>query len=180
MEKSPRNLMRGNVGDFSKLLCKTPASGVLHSSGISTAFCLFSQWISLCIEDTDLVRAESDRYGLVEVFADGHPAISEAAAEALSVDLEDHVFELHRIVAVNDPFALDRENLVEITAVALYKGGAFFAGANREPAVEFGYIFAFKKPVCLLDSFNTSDSQFLRKPSLPGAKRALTAAPCLR
>jgi hypothetical protein len=96
-------------------------------SGISTASFLFCEWISPGIEDAGLVGAEGDRYRFVEVLADHHPAICQAASKALSVDLKDHIFEFNRVVAVDDPFGLDRENLVEIATAARYKGRPFFA-----------------------------------------------------
>src|SRR3954447_17069457 len=60
------------------------------------------------------------------------------------------------------------------------KRRAFLGRHHGEPLVELGYIAICQKSVRALQIADAGQAQFLRQPSLPGAKIALTTASRLR
>lgn len=128
MEKSRRDIISRDAERlFQADRVKLPLRKFCTGCGISTAFPRFFARHSFGVEPPDIVGAETDRNCLVEMFVDDEAAICQAAAKALFIDLQNHILELHRIIATRDSLTLDRKDAVEIPVVTLYKGCAFFA-----------------------------------------------------
>src|SRR5438876_9483040 len=76
---------------------------------------------SVCRIFTQLVRAEADSDGIVEVLIDDDATAFQGASPDLPVYLEDHVVKLYGIVPVDHSLGLDRKHAGEVFAVAGYK-----------------------------------------------------------
>lgn len=114
------------------------------------------------------------------MFVDTDPAAGECRSEPGASELEHTSAKADGIIACHHALVLERKYQIEVLAFARQKGRTGFGGCHGKAPVELGDINRAQEVVCLLDAFDASDSQLLRKPALPGAKPSFAAAACLR
>ena len=104
------------------------------------------------------------------MFEDDYATVYEARPELLPVDLQRHILEFDRIVAVHDPFRLDRENAVELFVLTRHKRRSFLCRFFCKSPVKLFDIFILQKFIGIFDGCDIPDSELLRQSALPGSK----------
>src|SRR5258706_14685205 len=107
-------------------------------------------------------------------------AAGQSGPQLTALELPDPVGEAHRVVARYYPLVLQREGQIDIFAAQRHEGGAALTGGDSEALIELRDVVLAQEPIGFLQGDDTSQSQLLWQPSLPGAKAALAAPASLR
>ena len=94
-------------------------------------------------------------------------AAGQGAAPLQRLDPQTEILKLHRIVTVDHPRMLQRENALQVLPRQGDKGAAALARRRPESAVELPNIFLPRKTVGLFDGLDAAQPQFLRQAPLP-------------
>ena len=106
---------------------------------------------TICRIFAQILWPETDGDSVVEVLIDDDAAAFHRASPTLFVDLQNHIVEFDRVISVNRPLGLDREDTVEVQTVTRDKSRLRgLGGLDRKLFIELAHVAPFQESVGLL------------------------------
>lgn len=97
----------------------------------------------------------------IQMLTDEHLAACHGIAKPLLFDLENASVVSNRVVVLNDPIFLTREDLLEIGSLGRHKGRLFLFRFDRKAFIVKIDPFLPEKTICFLQSGKIVESEFL-------------------
>ena len=92
---------------------------------------------ALAVVPAHHVRAEANRHRPVQMLVDRHRLLRQAVSPARFIDLPPTAADRHRVVLVDHPLRLHREDEVQVLPAARPEGRSALLGRHSELSVEF-------------------------------------------
>ena len=128
---------------------------------------------------TQAVGSVAETQSPVQVLVRGHAGTGQGAAPLHPLDLQSQVLKADSVIAVHRAFELQREDALQIVALAGHKGAAGLGRFTLKLAVELSHVVLPQETIGLLQGGAFRQPQLLGQASLPVPKlRSLRPRAC--